>query len=350
MPPLRPRRLTPFKVQEPPLGAAKPRAMHAFALAAALATAKTAAIDRIVRYVMGDQHVLGLSLAVTVGDRTVYAHGYGFADRRRTTRARPDTVFAVASLEKPFIAATVLRLAERRRLSLDDTVAKYVPWYEAARNVTIAQLLSHTSGIPDYAELSTFRRGERAVVSPDDLLHRVATLPLLFDPGTQWHYSNTDYVLLGVIVQDVTGVPLASWLHRDLLDPLHLVKTKTWQPNLPEPDRAAGSAPAGSPTLAFAAADLESTAPDLAQWSRDLLSGRVVDRRDLDRMFDGMGFFASRFDRLQTAWHSGYIEGYSSYMILVPARRLAVVLLCNEDRVDLGPLGLSIVQDVLARP
>jgi hypothetical protein len=67
-------------------------------------------------------------------------------------------------------------------------------------------------------------------------------------------------------------------------------------------------------------------------------------------MFDGMGFLAARYGRLQAAWHSGYIEGYSAYMIVIPSRRLAVVLLCNEDRVDLGPLALSIVQDVLVRP
>lgn len=323
--------------------------MHAFALAATLAAAKTGAIDRIVKYVMGDQHVLGLSLAVTRDDRTLYARGYGFADRRRSVPTRADTVFAVASLEKPFIAAMVLRLAERGKLSLGDTVGKYVPWYEAARDVTIADLLTNTSGIPDYAQLPNFERGARAVVAPEDLLRRVATLPLLFAPGTQWHYSNTDYVLLGVIVQDVTKVQLARWLHRDLLDPLHLAKTKTWQPSLPEPDRAEGSAPAGSPTLAFGAADLESTVLDLARWSRDLFAGRVVDRRDLRRMLDGMGFLVGRYERLQTAWHSGYIEGYSAYEILVPSRRLGVVLLCNEDRVDLGPLALSVVQDVLSQ-
>lgn len=347
---LRLRRLRPFSVQEPSLRAAKPKAVHAFALAAVLATAKTAEIDRIVRYVMGDQHVLGLSLAIASGDRTVYVRGYGFADRRRTIRTGADTVFAVASLEKPFIAALVLRLAERHKLSLDDTVVKYVPWYDAARNVTIAQLLSGTSGIPDYAQLPSFERGARAVVSPQDLLRRVSALPLLFTPGMQWHYSNTDYVLLGVIVQDVTHMPLAQWLHRDLLDPLHLSKTRTWQPNLPEPDRAEGSAPAGSSTLAFAAADLESTAPDLARWSRDLLNGQVVARRDMWRMFGGMGFLITRFEGLRAAWHSGYIEGYSAYMILIPAHRLAIVLLCNEDRIDLGPLALSIVHDVLSRP
>lgn len=321
--------------------------MHAVALALVLGVRQRAEIDRIVRYVMGDHHIAGLSLAVIREGRIAYEKGYGFADRRRTIRTRPDTVFAIASLEKPFISATVLRLAERGRLSLDDTLSRYVPWYAAARDVTIRELLADESGIPDYAQLPGFERRSRNPVSPEDLVRRVSSMPLEFPPGTQWQYSNTDYVLLGIIVQDVTQMPLAAWLHHDLFTPLHLTAMATWQPALPEANRAEGSVVAGSPSLAFAAADLESSAPDLARWIGDLLSGRVVDATDLRRMLGGMGFLAGHFDGRDVSWHSGYIEGYSSYMAIVAANRLGVVLLCNEDRVDLGPLALSIVEDAL---
>jgi D-alanyl-D-alanine carboxypeptidase len=296
---------------------------------------------------MGEQHVLGLSLGIVRNGKLIYTRSYGFADRRRTIRVRAQTVFAVASLEKPFIAATVLRLAERGRLSLGDPLGKYVPWYRAAKDVTIGELLNDTSGIPDYAEVAGFQRTSRAVVSPEELVKRVSALPLLFAPGTQRHYSNTDYVLLGMIVEHVTGMPLAAWLHRDLLGPLHLRATQTWQPQLPEHDRAEGSIAAGSPTLAFAAADLESNVPDLSRWIGDLLKRKVVDAHDLRRMFDGMGFFTNDAGDLEVAWHSGYIEGYSSYMLIAPRQRLGVVLLCNQDLVDLGPLALSIAQDTL---
>ncbi|HUY41336.1 MAG TPA: serine hydrolase domain-containing protein [Candidatus Dormibacteraeota bacterium] len=321
--------------------------MHGIALALALTAPQRASIDSIVRYVMGDHHVLGLSLAVVRDGQIVYAHGYGFADRRRTVRTTPHTVFAIASLEKSFVAASVLRLAERGRLSLDDTLATYVPWYAAARNVTVAELLKHTSGIPDYAQLPDFDRGARQPVSPESLVRRVASLPLAFAPGTSTRYSNTDYVLLGIIVQDVTHVPLAAWLRRDLLAPLRLDETASWNPFLDEPNRAQGSVAAGSASLAFAAAGLESSALDMARWIDDLFALRVVDAADLARMFSGMGFFSGNIGTLRGAWHSGYVEGYSSYVAIVPSRRLGVVLLSNADAVDLGPLAQSVVEDAL---
>ncbi len=324
--------------------------MHGVALALALAAPQRASIDSIVRYVMGDQHVLGLSLAVVRDGRIVYARGYGFADRRRTIPTTSHTVFAVASLAKSFVAASVLRLAERGRLSLSDTLATYVPWYAAARSVTIAQLLAHTSGIPDYAQLPGFDREARQPVSPESLVRRVASLPLAFAPGTSTSYSNTDYVLLGIIVQEVTRMPLAAWLRRDLLDPLRLDDTASWNPFLDEPNRAEGSVVAGSPSLAFGAAGLESSALDMARWIDDLFALRVVDAADLGRMFAGMGFLRGNIGDLRGAWHSGYIEGYSSYVAIVPSRRVAVVLLSNANAVDLGPLAQSVIEDTLRVP
>lgn len=333
--------------------------MHALALAVTLAAPQRASIDAIVRYVMGDQRVLGLSLAVVRNGRIVYARGYGFADRRRTVRVVPQTVFAIASLEKSFVAASVLRLAEHGRLSLDDALARYVPWYVNARDVTIGELLTHTSGIPDYAQLPGFARSQRAPVSPEALVRRIARLPLLFAPGTSSNYSNTDYVLLGMIVQRVTGMPLEAWLHHDLFAPLRLNATAAWNPMLPEPARAEGSVAAGSPSLAFGAANLESNVIDLGDWIDDLLAARVVDLNGLVEMMApsttiagaptpyGMGFFAGDIGNLEGAWHSGYIEGYSSYIAVAPEKHLGVVLLSNADRVDLGPLAQSVIEDAL---
>lgn len=323
--------------------------MLALALAASLAAPQRASVDAIVRYVMGDHHVLGLSLAIARNGAIVYARGYGFADRRRTLPVQPSTVFAIASLEKSFVAASVLRLAERQRLSLDDTLARYVPWYDNARDVTIRELLTHTSGIPDYAQLSGFNRTQRAPVSPEALVRRVAALPLLFEPGSAYGYSNTDYVLLGIIVQRVTGSPLAAWLHRDLFAPLHLTSTASWNPFLDGTRDAQGSVAAGSGSLGFGAADLQSNVLDLAAWIDDLFALRVVNASDLAGMFGGMGFTSGRIGSHRGAWHSGYVPGYSSYIAIVPSEHVGVVLLCNENDVDLGPLAQSVLDDARAQ-
>jgi D-alanyl-D-alanine carboxypeptidase len=323
--------------------------MHALLVCALLTASQRASIDSIVRFVMGDDRIAGLSMAVVRDGRIVYARGYGFADRDRSVAVTPRTVFAIASLEKSFVAASVLRLAERGRLHLDDRLGSYVPWYANARDVTIAQLLAHRSGIPDYARLPGFDRFAREPVSPEALVRRVAALPLLFPPGEGNDYSNTDYVLLGMILQRVTGEPLGAWLHRTLFAPLHLDETAGWYPFLYERDRAQGSVPAGTGSIGFGAADLESSALDLAHWIDDLFALRVVDARDLRRMFDGMGFFSGRAGRYEGAWHSGYVAGYSSYIAIVPSEHLGVVLLSNADMVDLGPLAQSVLEDALPR-
>ena len=335
--------------------------MHVIVLALMLAPAQQASIDRIVRYVMGDNHILGLSLAVVRDNRVVYMRGYGFADRRRTIVTTPATIFAIASLEKSFIAATILRLVERGRLRLDDRLSTFVPWYAVAKDVTVSELLTHTSGIPDYAQLPGFDRSARNPVSPTALVRRIATLPLAFPPGTSSNYSNTDYVLLGMIVERVTHAPLAAWLRHDLFMSLGLHATARWEPILPEAQRAEGSVAPGSPTLAFAAAELESNAQDLARWLIALFTLHVVNATDFARMTRpahladgtsvqyGMGFYAGTIDGNEGAWHSGYIEGYSSFIALVPSRQLGVVLLSNADRVDLGPLAESVLDDSLQR-
>jgi len=142
-------------------------------------------------------------------------------------------------------------------------------------------------------------------------------------------------------------MPLAAWLHRDLFAPLGLGATASWVPILRERDRAQGSVAPGTPSLAFAAADLESSALDLGRWIDDLFALRVVDANDLTQMTDGMGLLAGDIGALRGAWHSGYIEGYSSYLAIVPSKRLGVVLLCNADTVDLGPLAQSVIEDAL---
>lgn len=323
--------------------------MHALLFAALLNAAQRANIDAITRFVMGEDRILGLSLAVVRDGSIVYARGYGFADRRRSVRVTPHTIFAVASLEKPFIAASILRLAERGRLRLDDRLGRYVPWYVNARDVTIAELLAHRSGIPDYAQQPGFDRLARQPVSPAQLVRRVTSLPLLFRPGSENNYSNTDYVLLGMILERVTGMPLGAWLHRDLFAPLHLNETASWFPFLYEPGRAQGSLVAGTGSIGFGAADLESNAVDMGHWLDDLFTLRVVDARDLARLFGGMGFFTGRIGRYQGAWHSGYVAGYSAYVAVLPSLRLGVVLLSNADEVDLGPLAESVLHDALGR-
>ncbi|MHB8146840.1 MAG: serine hydrolase domain-containing protein [Vulcanimicrobiaceae bacterium] len=314
----------------------------ALALAAgALSHQQSLQVDGIVRSVMHEQRIDGLSVGVVIGSRDA-ARAYGFTDRSHYERVRPQTRFAIGSLSKAILAASARRLRAEGRLRFRMRVRDIDPAYRIAGNVTLATLLAQRSGIPDYAQLPDFNRFSREPQSPQALVARVADLPLLFRPGSQTAYSNTNYVLAGMALQEVTALPLAVIERDEVFTPLGMRETRTWQPFVFESQRAWGNVAPGSPTLAFGAADLESSATDLDRWMTALLSHRMSTGT--------IGFWTGKLFGFNVMAQSGYINGFSAYMLLAPQRRSGVVILCNADRTDLGPLAQSVLAAALGIP
>ncbi|MHB8213618.1 MAG: serine hydrolase domain-containing protein [Vulcanimicrobiaceae bacterium] len=316
-------------------------------------------LDEIVRTVMGESHINGLAMGVAEGGMTLYVHGYGFADRARRVRTTPATGFAIGSITKSFTAAAVLTLVARGDLALNDRLGTLVPMYRRGHDVTLRDVLQQTSGIPDYTHLPSFDRSRRRPVSAHGLIGRIASLPLRFQPATDWAYSNTNYVLAALAVQRASGQPYQAYLQRALLTPLHLHRTHLAWPFLRNPDDAQGNLPLGSPTLAFGSADLSSDVPDLLRWGSALMAGRALPRRYARTLWQpaqlatgqrigyGEGLFLERDFGRRVAWASGYVNGFSAFFMLVPQRRVVIALLANQNAVDLGPLARSILAIVL---
>jgi CubicO group peptidase (beta-lactamase class C family) len=230
-----------------------------------------------------------LSGVVLVADRgvVVYEHAFGQANREWGVPNTVATRFRIASTTKQFTAALVLRLVEAGKLRLDAPIATYLPDYPRPQGdqVTLEHLLTHSSGIPDYPRLPRFYEEEAARShTTAGLLALFDSLPLEFPPGSKWSYSNSGYVVLGAIIERVTGTPYAKALHEQLLVPLGLRDTGFDDPEEIVERRAAGylhtpegirNAPYIDPSSVFSAGMLRSSAHDLLRWAELLRAGKV---------------------------------------------------------------------------
>jgi len=303
-----------------------------------------ARLDATVRFVMRDQHIGGLVVGVRRDGVTVFVRGYGYADRAHRRRVDAQTVFAIGSLTKSFTAALV-----RSELHPDDTLARYVPSYPNAREITIDELLRGTAGIPDYSEGDAFDRSSREPVAPQAVVARLAAMPPAFAPGTASSYSNGNYLLAAYAYQCAVGIPYAEALQRRLLRPLELARTAIANPFVPEPNRAVGSRPQGSATLGFGTADLQSDVPDLLAWYGALDAGTSVKTpRYLPQYADG--FYDGTAFGQPIRFAQGYVAGFSAYGATLLEAHASVIVLANQDAVDLDPLARTALALALGLP
>jgi len=315
------------------------------------ATFGLSAIDAYLAAVVKEDHRVGLSVAILKDGRLVFAKGYG----RRSQDGRPvgtNTLFAIGSVSKQFTCACILLLAEEGKLSVQDTVAKYYPQLTRAQDITLLDLMNHVSGYPDYYPLDFVDRRMAAAIDPDELLRRYAGGKLDFEPGMKWSYSNTGYILLGRVVEKVSGESFGSFLQRHILQPLDLTNT-VYEAKANDPRLAQGFttfalsaaqpvAPEASGWLGGAGA-IYSTPSDLARWDLALMEGRLLkpesfalmttSRRLEDGKMTEYGCGVSV--RTQAGWpvvsHNGAVSGFNTWNAMVPSTRSAVIMTCNLD-------------------
>jgi len=309
-------------------------------------------VDAIVEDVLADTGVPSASVAVVRDGKIIYAHAYGDAQIAPAKRvATPAMRYSVGSISKQFTAAAVLLLAEQGKLSLDDAVGKYVPGLTRGDEVTIRHVLTHTSGYPDYAPQDYMIPAWAAPTTAEAILDRWAKLPLDFEPGTKWQYSNTNYVIAGLVCAAAAGMPLRELLAQSIFTKLGM-QTVTDDSQLGPSDpvgyfrRAAGPLHAsdhmGQGWL-FSAGDLAMTAQDLALWDIALIDGTILSPASTKALETetvlangagtsyGLGVtIAMRGDHRQIE-HSGEAPGFVAENIVLPDDKLAVVVLTNQD-------------------
>ncbi|HYH78903.1 MAG TPA: serine hydrolase domain-containing protein [Longimicrobium sp.] len=329
-------------------------------------------LDSIAREAMEDQSIPGLSVAIVKDGRVLLQRGWGTTERGRR-QAAANTVYQIASVSKQFTAAAVLRLAERGQLSLDDDVTRYVDGLSASyRTISLRQLLNHTAGVPNFTE---FFREFRRTLSPAQLVDSLAARPLLFAPGTGFHYSNSGYYLLGLVIERVTGQAYGDYLRDQFFAPLGMGDSEYCGAggDQPVPSGYVRSRRGGPvhtepwhPSVLYAAGSLCSTAADLARWEVALGEGRVlspeswremttpVPAPDVSlRMAYGFGTMVDTTDVGPYLHHDGAVAGFRSQVAWYPNERLAVVVLMNQGLAAPEPIERDLTRAVLgvtARP
>jgi CubicO group peptidase (beta-lactamase class C family) len=256
-------------------------------------------------------------------------------------------------------------MKEEGKLSLDDRVAKYFPELTRASEITIRQLLSHTSGYSDFAPQDYIIPEWTQPTTPRATLDRWAKKPLDFDPGTRWQYSNTNYVLAGEILEKVAGKPMVELLTERIFRPLGMRSASDWPPVQPADAQAYTRYALGSPRVTkreaegwyFAAGELAMTPSDLAKWDIAFLERKILSPRSWEeftkevKLANGdsthyaLGLQLSEVDSMPAFKHGGEVSGFISSNAVFPTRNGAVVVLSNQDVVNLvGPVSQQVAR------
>jgi D-alanyl-D-alanine carboxypeptidase len=311
-----------------------------------------ARIDRIAAGVMEQRGVPSASVVVVQGGKLVFTHAYGRAHIDPDELATPDMRYSIGSISKQFTAAAILILQEQGKLKLDDPVGKYVPGLTRSDEVTIRQILSHTSGYQDYWPEDYLMTPMMKPATPQFIIDTWAKKPLDFDPGTQWQYSNTNYVIAGLIVEKVSGQKLMDFLEEHIFHPLGM--KSVWNSDevkLTQPDAspyiryALGPlrpAPKEGRGWMFAAGELAMTAHDLALWDASLIARSILKPESYKEMFTevklkdgkgtryGLGVEVLQHDGKLEIEHSGEVTGFVSDNVVLPDDGIAVAVLTNH--------------------
>jgi D-alanyl-D-alanine carboxypeptidase len=327
------------------------------------------AIDAAAREELASGRTPGLSVGVMQDGKIIFLRGYGQANLETATPVTPRTVFRVGSITKQFTAAAVMLLVQEGKLSLDDKVAKYIPDLERADEITVRQLLNHTSGLANYTERRAAGPNDfRTDLTTDQMVAHIEHLKPLFDfaPGEGWHYTNSGLFLAGAIVERVSGQPLADFVRERLLKPQAIATAGVDANRDIVPNRASGyelvpgmkgvfrNANLISMTVPGGAGAMRATAGDLLRWNATLLGGRVVSPASVLQMLTpgrlkdgrlsgvamklapneapseyGLGLRLSPSGKPRRVSHGGNIDGFNAMLAAAPDSGLTWVVLEN---------------------
>jgi CubicO group peptidase (beta-lactamase class C family) len=334
-----------------------------FVFPALAQNAITAKIDEFIKAEMQKQKIPGVSLAVIRDGQIIYAKGYGYANVEHQVPVKTETIFQSGSVGKQFTAMAIMILVEDGKIGLDDKINKYFTDAPAEwNNITIRHLLTHTSGMRGYPEDFNFR----ADYTEDSLYKIIKTLPLAFQPGEKWDYSNIGYATLGILISRVTGKFYGDFLKERVFNPLGMTTARIITEADIVPNRAAGYilvngelknqrwvSPSSNTT---ADGSLYLTILDMAKWEAALNGGKVLQRKSYDEMWKpvklnnskthpyGFGWAISYFNGKRIIEHGGRWQGFESDIKRFPEEKLTVVVFANLRNANLNKLARSLLE------
>jgi CubicO group peptidase (beta-lactamase class C family) len=283
------------------------------------------------------------TVLVVEGGKIVFEKGYGMSDYAHHIPNTLNTEFRIASITKQFTAMAILQLQEKGLLNVNDKLGKYLPQYQNWENITIKELLTHTSGIPDWTNFEDPNTPEPV----QNMLSVIQNKPLEFPPGTKMDYSNSNYLILGYLVEKLSGLSYENYLKKNILSPLHMNHTGLYT------EQSAKNVSVGYNLMDGAGkaqqiytyggdGGLYSTVHDLYKWDRALYTNKLVSAQDLKQIFTpqvytgavglsyGYGWYIKGTGINEEIYHNGSLPGYLSSIARYPAKNIAIIVLTNN--------------------
>src|SRR5688572_7164048 len=317
-------------------------------------------INNYLRAVVDRQQIPGFTLAATRNDSVIYVGAFGFRNIETKEPMKASYDFHWASVSKTFVATAIMQLVEKGKIDVDEKLIAYLPYFkqkdEDYKNITIRQLLNHTSGIGDVDDYE-WDKPQNDDGAPERFVRGLANDEMLFKPGTDWSYSNTAYEILGVLITTVSGMPFESYVKENILEPLDMTNSSFIYPEIPDSLRVSGHLWAGKPIVSkiypynkihapsstlnsnvlemthYAMANLHrgkyKDVQILTDSSYNLLWTNAVNLKDKPAV--GASWFLGEHRGLKTMSHGGSDTGFRSFLLLVPEKNISVMVACNYD-------------------
>jgi len=290
----------------------------------------------------------GASVLVSQNGEIVYQQGFGYANIEKKIRVTPDTKFKIGSVSKQFTALAILKLSEEGKINIEDKLSKFIPDFPRADEVTIYQLLTHTSGIHSYEYQRNFEMSKR--ITPMALLDTIEHFPYDFNPGERYQYNNSGYFILAYVVAQLSGMSFSEYLNETFFKPLGMHNTGIYETNIALDKEALGYSMNGKTlkkaefqemSWTLGVGNIYSTTRDLYTWNEAIFNGRILSEATLKRAFTqavlkdggkvdyGFGWFLSMTRGLRFIQHSGVSSGFYAYLERQAENKLTVCVLLN---------------------
>ena len=310
-------------------------------------------VTRVIERTVKRDGTSSASIAIAQDGKIVFAEAYGTAQDSPHLPALASTRYQLASISKTFTAQAILLLAARQRLSLEDPVSRWYPTVTDGDQVTLRHLLEHTSGLPDQYQ-PTYPAGPRSVdTTPDKIIAEWGHHPLLFRPGTRFHYSNLEYILAGRIVEKASGMPLFQFMQQEIFKPTQMTSVLDLDHLDPATkDVATGylrtglgpfrPAPIEGVSWSFGSGQVLASARDIAKWDIAFLDKRLLPAKEAAEQVkpaqladgstypSGLGLFSGKSEQRLRYYHAGQGMGFETINMIYPREKLAIVVLTNS--------------------
>ena len=318
-----------------------------------------AVMDQRIRAAMAEDNIPGVLIGVASRGRLVHTQSYGMANVELSVPVSDSTVFEIGSISKQFVSTAIMLLVEDGRVDLDDGIHRYLAGLPSEwLGVTIRQLLTHTSGIPDYEEIQTYE-AYRFRFTPEQIIRVAHSRPMDFEPGMGWFYSNTGYFLLSLIVERVEGHPLGRVLQSRIFEPLGMTQTRLSDPEDIIRHRASGywvdrmgvklmNRDATQPSSTLGAGGILSSVHDMVKWDEALYGDQFLSEASKTAMWEStvlpngdntgyaFGWSVGQYRGHRSVSHNGQVAGFVASFVRLLDEEAGLIVFANRYRVSSG--------------